>query len=385
MPPLVRPTRPRQPWRRVASTTWRTAAPAAKPPNPNASRGASPRAPSSTDTTTAAVPAHAGQNRRCDSSSVEALRQGSTGATAMRNSSVRPMGMVMRSKYGLPTDSCSSLAASTSSGNTVPSSTTNANPANSTLLARNAPSREAGESMRPGDRSRSARQPIRPSVTATVSPKKASSHTPIEPSVKACTEAMTPERVRKVPRMSANVAHHAGSDRRCAAILHMTEWRKAFRSARQQQASRRVPPVATQLRTCAQQREPCRRSGSPGEHCPRRVSSPAIDNPDVTGRDREANGRETDSSQGLGGGASRAGCYAAGVGPGPRSRGGSKVRERVGGTAVAREDRDHSSFIDRPRGSSSRLRNLCTTSAMSRWHQPPSRIDPSSAATGATL
>ena len=40
MPPLVRPTRPRQPWRRVASTTWRSAAPPAKPPRPKASIGA---------------------------------------------------------------------------------------------------------------------------------------------------------------------------------------------------------------------------------------------------------------------------------------------------------------------------------------------------------
>ena len=52
MPPLVRPTNPRQPCRRVASTTWRTAAPPAKPPSPKASTVPSPRAPSATATTT---------------------------------------------------------------------------------------------------------------------------------------------------------------------------------------------------------------------------------------------------------------------------------------------------------------------------------------------
>ena len=49
MPPLARPTRPRHPWRRVASTSWRAAAPAAKPAEPKtpaAARG--PSAPAST-------------------------------------------------------------------------------------------------------------------------------------------------------------------------------------------------------------------------------------------------------------------------------------------------------------------------------------------------
>ena len=46
---------------------------------------------------------------------------------------------------------CWPLMASISSGNTVPRSTTNANPANSTLLARNAPSLDTGESIDPGE------------------------------------------------------------------------------------------------------------------------------------------------------------------------------------------------------------------------------------------
>ena len=71
-----------------------------------------------------------------------------------------PIGIVSRSKYGGPTTVWRSCSASTSSGNTVPSSTTNANTANSTLLARNAPSRDSGESIAPGERRRSPRQPI---------------------------------------------------------------------------------------------------------------------------------------------------------------------------------------------------------------------------------
>ena len=40
----------------------------------------------------------AGQNSRCDSSSMLALRHGSTGAMPMMNSSTRPIGLVMVSK-----------------------------------------------------------------------------------------------------------------------------------------------------------------------------------------------------------------------------------------------------------------------------------------------
>ena len=45
IPPLARPTRPRHPWRRVASTTWRSAEPTAHPASVNATSGASPVAP----------------------------------------------------------------------------------------------------------------------------------------------------------------------------------------------------------------------------------------------------------------------------------------------------------------------------------------------------
>ena len=50
IPPLARPTRPRQPWRRVASTSWRSAEPAAHPARPNATSGAQPVAPTATAT-----------------------------------------------------------------------------------------------------------------------------------------------------------------------------------------------------------------------------------------------------------------------------------------------------------------------------------------------
>ena len=80
--------------------------------------------------------------------------------------------MVMRLKYGVPTEMRSSFSASMISGKIVPTRITKANAPNSTLLARNAPSREIGESMRPGERRRSPRQPMSPTVASTIRAKK---------------------------------------------------------------------------------------------------------------------------------------------------------------------------------------------------------------------
>ena len=116
--------------------------------------------------------------------------------------------MVIRLKYGVPTEMRSSFRASTTSGKIVPTRITKANAPNSTLLARKAPSREMGESMRPGDRSRSPRHPISAIVVSTISEKNTINAGPMLDSVKACTDSSTPERVMNVPRMvSANVAH----------------------------------------------------------------------------------------------------------------------------------------------------------------------------------
>jgi len=91
-----------------------------------------------------------------------------------RNSKTMPNGMARLSKYGAPTLMVRFCSASTMRGNTVPSSTTKAKPAKSTLLARNAPSREIGESIEPGERNRSPRHAIRPSDTTTTMPKNVS-------------------------------------------------------------------------------------------------------------------------------------------------------------------------------------------------------------------
>ena len=118
-----------------------------------------------------------------------------------------PIGMLSRSKNGAPTTIRRFCSASTISGNTVPSSTTNANTVKITLLARNAPSREIGESIAPGARRRSPRHAINASETTTITPNAPSRYGPIVPLLNAWTLLITPLRVRNVPRMvSENVA-----------------------------------------------------------------------------------------------------------------------------------------------------------------------------------
>src|SRR5439155_1279839 len=69
----------------------------------------------------------------------------------------------------------------------------------STLLSRKADSRETTESSAPCAPSVSHRQAISASEVSTTSARKLRKKTPMAPCVKACTEAMMPERVRNVP------------------------------------------------------------------------------------------------------------------------------------------------------------------------------------------
>ncbi len=92
-----------------------------------------------------------------------------------------PIGIDKLLKYGAPTTVRRSCTASTIRGNTVPSSTTNANTVKITLLARNAPSREIGESITPGERRRSPRHAIRPSETTVTTAKNPSRYRRSDP------------------------------------------------------------------------------------------------------------------------------------------------------------------------------------------------------------
>ena len=83
----------------------------------------------------------------------------------------------------------------------MPTSTTTAKATKSRLLTRKAPSRLTAASIPPAERSRSPRQAMRPTPVASTTPKKPRSSGPSVDSENECTDWMTPERVRNVPRM----------------------------------------------------------------------------------------------------------------------------------------------------------------------------------------
>ena len=108
--------------------------------------------------------------------------------------------MFTRLKNGAPTLTLVPRTASVRSGKMVPKNTVKLAATRNTLLRRNADSRDTIESSSPWPLSRSTRQASREKEPSSTSARKARKKTPMEPWVKACTEPMMPERVRKVPK-----------------------------------------------------------------------------------------------------------------------------------------------------------------------------------------
>ena len=94
--------------------------------------------------------------------SADALRQGRSGPTPIRNRSSRNRGTVVWTKYGPPTVDCRLVRASTTNGKIVPSSTTKVTANRTRLLPRNAASRDNEESKRPSERRRHDCMAMRP-------------------------------------------------------------------------------------------------------------------------------------------------------------------------------------------------------------------------------
>src|SRR5256712_11652806 len=179
----------------------------------------------------AAMPSATGQTKLRFRFSQEARRQAIKGPTPMRKTRDRNSGTLTWLKNGAPTLTLTPRHASERSGNTVPKNTVNAAAISSTLFKRNADSRDTTESSSPCDRRASQRHATRPSAVNTTSARKLRKNTPIEPCVNAWTEAMTPERVRNVPksvRLNVRITSEmfqSLSMRRRSWII--TEWRNA--------------------------------------------------------------------------------------------------------------------------------------------------------------
>ena len=98
IPPPVRPSRPRQPFRRAPSHSSRTAEPMTNPPSPRARTCHRPCAPAQTDSTIVIAPAAAGHSSRFERVSAGVPRQFSAGDSAIRPSRAMPTGASIRSK-----------------------------------------------------------------------------------------------------------------------------------------------------------------------------------------------------------------------------------------------------------------------------------------------
>ena len=158
------------------------------------------RTPSAKKPAAATTPTSTGARKFRRRLSSEARRQAINGPTPMRKMSARKSGTLTWLKNGAPTETFTPRATSERSGKTVPKKTVKVTATSSTLLRRKADSRDTIESSAPCAWSASQRHARRPRPVSSTSARKLKKKAPIAPCVKACTDAITPERVRNVPK-----------------------------------------------------------------------------------------------------------------------------------------------------------------------------------------
>src|ERR1700690_2607516 len=135
--------------------------------------------------------------------STDVLRQASSGPTAVSNIRRRANGMAARLKKGGPTVTLWPWTHSERMGKKVPQRMVKQTTSRSRLLNRKLDSRETSDSslcsLLRCDRFLTRKK----TQTAVVSAMKTMNQVPMEDCAKACTELMTPERVRKVPSIES--------------------------------------------------------------------------------------------------------------------------------------------------------------------------------------
>src|SRR5215467_4874891 len=139
--------------------------------------------------------------------SIEVLRQASSGPTAVSRSNKSAMGTITRLKNGGPTVTLCPCTQSERIGNRVPQSTVKQAARSSRLLNRKLDSRDTSDSSLCSLLRWSLFLTKKKTQVASVRDMNQTNHSPIEDCAKACTELITPERVRNVPSIeSRNVA-----------------------------------------------------------------------------------------------------------------------------------------------------------------------------------
>src|SRR5450755_2771799 len=135
--------------------------------------------------------------------SMEVLRQASSGPTAVSSRSSKATGTATRLKNGGPTVTLCPCTNSERMGKNVPHSMVKQTTSRRRLLNRKLDSRETSDSSL-CSLLRCERFATRKKLqTASVNPMKTRNHVPIEDCANACTELITPERVRNVPSIES--------------------------------------------------------------------------------------------------------------------------------------------------------------------------------------
>src|SRR5271165_2809189 len=135
--------------------------------------------------------------------SSEVLRHASSGPTAVSSMSSKATGTATRLKNGGPTVTLCPCTHSDRMGKSVPQSTVKQATSRSRLLNRKLDSRETSASSLCSLLRWSLFLTKKKTQTASVSDMKTTNQSPIDDWAKACTELMTPERVRNVPSMES--------------------------------------------------------------------------------------------------------------------------------------------------------------------------------------
>src|SRR6185503_14722024 len=174
---------------------------ATKKQSENETRAASSRMPSANSESPPANPTPTGNAKFRHRFRGVARRQAMIGPTPTRNSRQRPSGAFTLLKNGGPTVIFTPLTHSEITGKIVPQKIVKQMPRRIRLLKRNAASREKNDSSWFSERSNGSRHTTSAIDITSTKPRNHRKNGPSPDCVKLCTEEITPERVRNVPKI----------------------------------------------------------------------------------------------------------------------------------------------------------------------------------------
>src|SRR5712692_9900419 len=189
------------------------------------------RTPTTISTTPIAIAPNAGHRKLRFRLSIEVLRHARSGPTAVSSKSSNATGTLTRLKNGGPTVTLFPWTHSDRTGDSVPHSTVKQATSRSRLLNRKLDSRETSDSSLCSLFRCDLFFTKKNTQVASVNAMNTMNQSPIDDCAKACTELITPERVRKVPSIESRkvekISHMFQTFNMPRFSCIMTECRKA--------------------------------------------------------------------------------------------------------------------------------------------------------------